>query len=223
MKTKILMREFVTHNVIRVILKKPKNYSFTPGQVADLTFSSGKLKDQKHPFTFANLPEDLVLEFIIKIYHGGDGFTEKISKVPMGTELEISKPFGTIMYKGKGIFIAGGAGITPFISILRNLKQEGKIIGNELIFSNKEQKDIIMEKELNEMFKDSPTDIMLVLTQDNKEGYYHGRIDKEFLESHIKDFVNNHFYICGPPIFMFDIRKNLKKLGAKVDSIVFEK
>ncbi len=223
MKTKILMREFVTHDVLRVIFEKPKSYKFICGQATDISFSSGKMKGNKHPFTFANLPEDLVLEFIMKVYHDGDHFTEEIEQVPIGTQLEIEKPFGTLIYQGPGVFIAGGAGITPFISILRDLKRKGKLKGNRLIFSNKEQRDIIIEKELKEMFKDSPTDLILTLTKQQIKGYENGRVDRNFLERHIKDFVGRKFYVCGPPLFMFEVRKTLKKLGADVESIIFEK
>lgn len=221
MKTKLLMKEFVTHDVMRFILEKPSGYKFVPGHATDISFAEGELKGDKHPFTFSGLPDDLVLEFIIKIYPGKN-FTSCLSRSKIGTELEIEEPFGDLDYKGEGIFIAGGAGITPFISILRNLKQKEKINGNKLIFSNKEQRDIIMEKELRNMFEDHPENLVLTLTKQEKEGYAYGRVDGEFLKKHIKRFNGQNFYICGPPMFIFEIRKTLKKLGANINEIIFE-
>ena len=54
-------------------------------------------------------------------------------------------------YKGKGVFIAGGAGVTPFISIFRDLKKQNKIGNNILIFSNKTEADIILKDEFVEL------------------------------------------------------------------------
>jgi ferredoxin-NADP reductase len=77
--------------------------------------------------------------------------------------------------KGPGYFIAGGAGITPFIAILRHLKKNGETSGNTLIFSNKTAADIIYENELKEILHD---DAHFILTRENKPGYISARIDK---------------------------------------------
>ncbi len=223
MKTKILFKEFCTHDVMHFVLEKPAGFTFVPGHATTLSFTSGKLKGQKHEFTFTSLPSDLVLEFTIKIYPEHKDFTLALSEAKVGTELDVEEPFGTIEYKHKGTFIAGGAGITPFIAILRDLRSKGKLAGNRLIFSNKTQADVILEKEFRSMFESSPSDLIFTLTREQKPGYESGRIDMDFLKKHIKDFKGRQFYICGPPMFLFQIRKDLKKLGAKIDEIVFER
>lgn len=93
------------------------------------------------------------MEFIIKKYPERDGVTKKLHRLRPADHLLITKPFGKITFQDKGIFIAAGAGITPFVAILRDLRKKGKVEGNTLIFSNKRQKDIILEKEFKEMFK----------------------------------------------------------------------
>jgi len=222
MKTKILSKKFITHDVIRLVLEKPKGFSFLPGHTTDLSFTTGPLKGKKHPFTLTSSNDDSVLEFIIKIYPKHKDFTDRLSNAKAGTELKISEPFGTIDYQGKGVFLAGGAGVTPFIAILRDLQKKNKLKDNKLIFSNKEQRDIILEKEFKEIFKDNPKDLILILTREKKKGYEQGRIDETLLKKYINKFEGQQFYICGPPIFTFEMRKILKKLGATVDSLVFE-
>ncbi len=217
-KIKILMKEFVTHNVKRFILEKPENYKFVPGQATDLSINLPEWKDEKRPFTFTSLNEDLVLEFTIKSYPERNGVTKKLHELSPGQELIITGPWGAIQYKGMGTFIAGGAGITPFLAIFRQLQKEGKLDGNKFIFSNKEQKDVILEKELKEMFKDN---LILILTQEKKKGYKNKTINKNFLKKHISYF-NQFFYICGPPGFVKGIKEALEKLGAKTDIIVVE-
>jgi len=215
---KLLMKEFVNHDVIRFVFEKPSGLIFTPGQATELSISGEE--DSWRPFTFASSPEDLVLEFIIKIYPEHGGVTEKLSKLIPGDEVRIKDIFGSIKYEDKGVFIAGGAGITPFIPILRNLKKKEKMQGNRLIFSNKTSKDVIIEKELREIF--SKEDLVLTLTQEeSKEGFEFGKIDEKFIEKHVKDF-GQKFYICGPPRFTKDIRGILEDKGAKPDSLIFE-
>ncbi|MGC9309702.1 MAG: flavodoxin reductase, partial [Candidatus Nanoarchaeia archaeon] len=125
----------------------------------------------------------------------------------------------TINYKCKGIFIAGGAGITPFIAILRHLKKQGKLEGNKLLFSNKKQGDIILEKEFKNMLGKHA---IFTLTDKQERGYESGRIDKSFLKKHIDDF-SQHFYICGPVAMVKDVGDALKELGANPESITIEK
>ncbi|MEK6945442.1 MAG: FAD-binding oxidoreductase [Nanoarchaeota archaeon] len=209
--------DFVSHNVKSFIVEKPNGYRFMPGQAADVSINKPGFEMKKRAFTICGLNDDLVLEFTIKKYK--DGVTEKLHELKPGDELIIEDPFGTISYKGKGVFIAGGAGVTPFIAISRQLKKENKLDGNTLIFSNKKKEDILFEKELVDMFKEN---LVLVLTEEKKKGYEYGKINKKFLKDRIKDF-GQHFYICGPPFFVKDIKNSLLELGAEEDFIITEK
>ena len=140
----------VTHDVNRYRFYKPEGFQFTPGQAADVSINLPEWKDEKRPFTFTCLNSDPYLEFTIKSYPN-NGVTQQLPNLKPGNELIISDPWGAIEYKGEGYFIAGGAGITPFIAILRQLFKDGKIKGNKLFFSNKTSKDIIYETELKNM------------------------------------------------------------------------
>jgi ferredoxin-NADP reductase len=216
-KVKILMIEFVTHDVKRFVLEKPKNYKFMPGQATLISINKKGWEDKRRPFTFTSLNSSLVLEFTIKGYKRG-GVTEELHKLKAGDELVIREPFGTINYQGKGVFIAGGAGITPFIAIIRQLKEDKKLWSNRLIFSNKTKKDILLEKELVEAFGN---DLILTLTDEKVEGYRNELINKDFLRNNIKDFKQN-FYVCGPSQFVSDIKKALQELGASAEALIFE-
>jgi predicted ferric reductase len=59
-------------------------------------------------------------------------FTEQLRCLQSGDEMIIEDAWGAIEYKGPGYFIAGGAGITPFVAILRSLFNENKLAGNTL-------------------------------------------------------------------------------------------
>ena len=215
---KILEVNQVTHDVKEFITEKPEGFSFEPGQATVVSVNKEGLKNEKRPFTFTSLNDDKNLEFTIKIYTDQHGVTDAMDDLRQGDELIINGPWGAIQYKGPGYFIAGGAGITPFLAILRQLKKEGKVDGNKLFFSNKTQKDIILEDELRDILGDQA---LFTLTREEDPGYYHGRIDEEFLKKHVEDF-NKPFYVCGTPEMTQEINQVLEKMGAPSDSIIFE-
>ncbi len=159
-KVKILTTKQVTHDVISFITEKPTGYKFKPGQATMVAVDKEGFRDEKRPFTFTSLNKDPHLEFIIKIYDDHNGVTRELGKTGFGNYLLIEEAWGAISYKGPGVFLAGGAGVTPFISIFRNLREQEKLEGNKLIFGNKTEKDIILKKEFQEMLGDNFVNIL---------------------------------------------------------------
>lgn len=210
----------VTHDVKQFRFEKPDGYTFTPGQATEVSIDKDGWHDKKRPFTFTSLNDDDYLEFVIKIYPDHDGVTEQIGKLKAGDQLIIDEPWGTIEYKKPGVFLAGGAGVTPFIAIFRDLHKKGEVNGNTLIFSNKTDKDIILKDEFEEILGDQ---FINVITDEptDEHLFLDGHIDKEFLDSKIDD-VEQAFYVCGPQPFNEAMMKHLKELGANPDALVFE-
>lgn len=216
---KIMSIENVTHDVKRFTIEKPKGYKFVPGQATEVAINKPEWKEERRPFTFTALNNAPNLEFTIKLYASHNGVTNALDKLKTGDELLIHDVWGAIEYKGKGVFIAAGAGITPFIAIFRQLYKDKLIDGNELIFSNKTSHDIILRDELHQMLDGN---FINVLTSEKIPGIHNKRIDKEYLKDMIKDF-KQHFYVCGPEKFTESVQQALIELGAEVDSVVIEK
>lgn len=216
---KIISITQITHNVRQFNLEKPEGFHFNPGQATEVSINEKEWKDEKRPFTFTCLNDDPYLQFTIKIYTDHNGVTNHLGQLQVGDELIIRDVWGAIEYKGPGYFIAGGAGITPFIAILRQLHKDGKLDGNTLFFSNNTDKDIILEQELETMLGNNVL-FTTTLQRDGKND--HRMIDINFLKAEVKDF-NKHFYVCGPDQMVVDINEALEKLGITSDSVVFEK
>jgi len=216
---RILHIEQITHDVKRFQVEKPDGYSFNPGQATEVSVNKPEFINKKGPFTFTCLNSEHYLEFTIKIYPQRQGKTNEIGKLNVGDELIIRDVWGTIAYKGKGVFIAGGAGITPFIAIIRDLQVKNEIKGNKLLFANKTKTDIILEEEFRSLFGE---DFVSILADEQVEGYSFGMIDEAFLKANIQDFSQN-FYLCGPPPMMNALIKLLKELGVAEDSITMER
>ena len=216
---KLLETKQVTHDVMQFRVEKPKGYVFTPGQATDVSINKPEWKEKKNPFTFTGLNDDPFLQFTIKRYPDHHGVTDQLHQLNTGDELILHDVWGAIEYFGPGVFLAGGAGITPFLAIFRQLHRQHQAKGNSLFFSNKTAADIIEKDELLDILGVNAT---FILSQDNAPGYLHTRIDKKFLQSQITDF-KQPFYICGPDQMVKDLGDTLQSLGANPESVVFEK
>jgi len=126
--------------------------------------------------------------------------------------------FGAIAYNGEGVFIAGGAGVTPFISILRYLQSKKEIGNNKLIFANKTKNDIILEQEFKDLLGNN---FINILSEDKADDYAHGQITEEFLKANIAD-LHKKIYLCGPEPMMEAIEQQLVNLGADEKAIIKE-
>ena len=208
----------VTHDVKQFIVEKPDGYKFTPGHATEVSINTEKWKNEKRPFTFTSLNEDDYLEFTIKIYPDHDGVTEQLGKLKSGDELIVRDTWGAIEYKGPGYIIAGGAGITPYIAMLRELKKKNKLDGIKLYYSNKSDKDIILKEELDTMLGKNAT---YVITDQKDTNFTNAYIDKDFLKKHIENF-DEKFYVCGPPKMTEEIGDILEKLGADPDAVTLD-
>lgn len=215
---KVLQAFYVTHDVKCFMVEKPENYDFIPGQATDVSINIPGWEQKVRPFTFTNLREQKCLEFIIKIYRDHEGVTNMLGHLNAGAELIIHDVFGGIQFKEPGIFIAAGSGITPFLSIFRDLYKQNKLRGNKLIYTNKTSDDVIMNAELRKMLKN---DYLNVFTRENVVGYVGRRIDRNFLIDTISNF-SQHFYVCGPTDFVENVTKILLDLGVTSDTLVVE-
>lgn len=214
----ILSIRHLTHDVLEIRTEKPSGYLFVPGQATEVSINRDVWREIKRPFTFTSIPADNYLEFIIKIYPAHNGMTGQLTTLDMDDELIIGEPWGAISYRGAGLFIAGGAGITPFVSIFRQLKLYDQLPGNKLIFANKSQEDIILENELNTLLGSQVTH---VLSNEIKDGYRSGFVSKEMIDANLSS-ISAHVYLCGPPVMMEAILLILTELGIDQSCITVE-
>lgn len=215
---KVKSIENVTHDVLKIVTEKPENFSFKPGQATEIAINKNGWKKEKRPFTFTCLPNADYLEFTIKTYPLHKSVTNQLLQLRENDELILHEVFGAIEYKGEGVFIAGGAGITPFISIFRYLQSINKTGANKLIYANKTKADIILEAEFKKLLG---SNFINILSDEKTEGYANGMITEDFIKQN-SNGLDKMFYVCGPPPMLEAIEKQLKNLQVKEDSIIKE-
>jgi ferredoxin-NADP reductase len=188
----------ITHDVLKIVTGKPQKFNFIPGQATEVSINKNEWKNKKRPFTFTSLPHNNYLEFTIKTYPLKKSVTNELLKLKINDELILHDVFGAIAFKGEGIFIAGGAGVTPFISIFRHLQSKNEIGSNKLIFANKTKDDIILADEFKKLLGEN---FINILSDEKVDGYAHGQITESFLKKNINGFGKS-VYLCGPPAMM---------------------
>jgi len=215
---KIKSIDHITHDVLRIVTEKPLHYTFTSGQATEVSIKKKGWQNEKRPFTFTCLPQDDYLEFTIKTYPSHHSVTNELMQLKKDDELILNDVFGTINYKGEGVFIAGGAGVTPFISILRNLHSKNEVGECKLIFANKTQGDIILEQEFKEILGNN---FINILSEEKVTGYENGIITMDFLQDNFGG-INQYFYLCGPPPMIEFVEKQLQDLNVGEKHLIKE-
>lgn len=214
---RILYAGFVTHDVKQLIVTRPEGLEYEPGQGVEIALDADGWRDEGRPFTPTGPKDGPVLEFTIKAYPERDGVTEKLHDLKPGAGLLMSGPFGTITDRGPGVFIAGGAGVTPFLAILRHMDAAAR--GNStLLFTNRTPADVICEKELRFLLGER---CHLTCTERSGPAYESSRIDASYLRGKIDD-LEQPFYVCGPPDFVEDVSDALTGMGVEAERIIVE-
>lgn len=214
-KIKLLKIEDVAKDVKKFYFKSNEKIDFISGNYAFLFNNKNpKTAGMQRPFTMTSTPNEEIVEFIIKKV---GVFTTELFNLKVGEELDIEAPHGVMTYDKekysdkKIIFIAGGTGITPFISMYKYVKKNNLNTNFKLFYSVKSREEIIKEIMFAEL------DSQIILSNEKIEGYGSGRIDKAYLIKNIssEELENSYIFVCGPPVMENAIEEILKEIGAK--------
>jgi ferredoxin-NADP reductase len=174
----------------------------------------------KIPYSIASAPGD-ELEFCIKIV--GGALTKRLDQMKVGDIVGIEQAGGHFAYNDekKVGMIAGGTGIAPIMSILRDAAKrniEGEFV---LFYSTRSKDSIIYREELEKLNKDERFRIIITLTRDEWEGET-GRVSKEMIERHVPDATALNWWICGPLSMAKERKDELISLGVEPKQIKIE-
>ena len=198
--------------------------SFKPGQFAWLTARSSPYLLREHPFSIASPPEALPrLEFGIK---GLGAFSKAIGDLKPGERVYLDGPYGvfsvdTFPDASGYVFVAGGIGITPVMSMLRSLAARRASQPLWLFYGNPSCDEIIYDEELTRLASRLNLHRVDVL-QDAPPGWdgETGKLTRAILERHLPaDRRGLAFFLCGPPPMIKAVRSELTDLGVPATHI----
>ncbi|XSG85471.1 MAG: ferredoxin reductase family protein [Methylohalobius sp. ZOD2] len=204
-----------------------RGMKFRPGQFAWLTLGNTPFSLQQHPFSIcSSAAQKDRLSFTAKAL--GD-FTSSWKSVRPGTRAWLEGPYGIFVHdaasKRSAVYIAGGIGITPIMSMLRTHRDLGADFPLWLIYANKNETAIIFREELDALAATLPLTLVHVLSDpsDEWEGET-GYVDADLLDRHLpEDDGAIEYFLCGPSPMMNIVEPELIARDVEMTRIYSER
>ncbi len=188
-----------------------------PGQFVFVTFYGSRLPEETHPFSMTSGTGERELKLVIKRL--GD-YTAKLKLLETGASAKVEGPYGGLSHARirnlRQIWIAGGIGITPFLSMARSLDESGYEI--DLYYATETSAQAHFLDELYEIADRDPRVRVVSVRKDNL-----GRLTAEDVCGTMRDLVHKDILICGPPAMMDSLLAQFRKLGVPDDRVHAER
>lgn len=218
--TKIEAVERLSNDTVKVVLDA--SFDFIPGQYINVSIPING-KDERRSYSICSGKGEPVAIAVKEIEKGTvSRWFNQEAKSEM--EIAISNPEGNFVRPAESkniVAIAAGSGITPIMSISKQIENEGGTV--RLYFGNKTEQDIIFRNEIDGLDKTSP---VYFLSREEKEGFEKGRITKQTLVEEFKADLSllrsDGFFLCGPEELIVDAREALEMFGVSKEKIHFE-
>jgi ferredoxin-NADP reductase len=217
MKLNLVRRKSEVPGVESFIFRPTESLSWRAGQYLHyvLHHEPTDSRGSDRWFTVASAPHEK--EVMITTRHAdekGSSFKSALFAMQVGEEIEISSVEGNFTVEDTGqeyVFIAGGIGITPFHSILKEADKNGEKLKVTLIYSNRSEQ-IPFKTELDGFVRNNPDLHIHYVTSPQ-------RIDYETISSIVSDMKKPIFYISGPAPMVFSLSENLENMQIPKDHI----
>ena len=222
-------REELAHGTLAFHFDKPAGFSFRPGQAIDLILpdpaASGK-EGERHAFSIVSAPHEGAL--VVATRMRGSAYKTTLARLPIGALAQVDGPFGSLTLHNKlgraAVLIAGGIGITPFMSMLRHAAFSALPQRLVLLYANRRPEDTAFLSELQRMEGEN-RNFRLVATMTRMGGSRlpwtgeTGAIDEALLERVAGELPDPVYYVAGPPPMVAAVRDTLERAGVDGDDI----
>ena len=221
----VVSKDHVTHDMRHLVLRlvEPGEIKFFPGQYMDIAVPG---TDQVRSFSMANTSSrDGLLEFVIKVYPDGLFSHFLDERVQPGVRLELTGPFGVFTLREGDqdlVFIGGGAGMAPILSLLRSMAERG--IGRKATFfyGARGRRDLCFEDEIRALAEKLP-DFSYVPALSHEEWDGENGLITDVVKRLVGNIAGAHAYVCGPPPMVEAALPLLETLGVPDKRIYYDK
>lgn len=214
-------------NTVSYFFEKPEDFQFEAGQYVYITLSKLNYPDERgdtRHFTIASSPKENYIQLTTRL-RGQSGYKKTLDELPIGSEVEARGPQGLLKLSKHSklitnyIFLAGGIGITPFRSIIKDVLENNLGLNIHLIYSNSDS-DFIFKEELTKWHEENKN-----LKIDFIDTSISGHVNTQMLQKLIPtyDIETTMFYAVGPNPFVNAMEEMLEGMKIPEDSIKTEK
>lgn len=211
-------------------LEKPVGFAYRPGQAMDLILpgphADANSPDARHTFSIVSAPHENQL--VVATRMRDSVFKRALGSLPIGTDVQIDGPFGSLtLHKNTaraGVLIAGGIGITPFMSMLRHAAKQQTPQDLLLLYSNRRPEDTAFLAELQQLEKHNPRFRLMATMTDMQHSTQSwdgatGKIDSSWIKQAVDGLAEPIFYVSGPPAMVEAMRQTLTAAGMDEDDV----
>jgi propane monooxygenase reductase component len=230
-EAEVVSNEPVTHDMRHLVLKltEPAELKFFPGQYVDITVPG---TEETRSFSMANVTsrDGGLLEFVIKVYPDGLFSHFLDAELAVGDRLHLTGPFGVFTLRegldSELIFVGGGAGMAPILSLLRSMAERGIHRKATYYYGARQRRDLCFDQELRDLADTLPNfryipALSEAAPDDNWDG------ETGLITDVVKRLAGNlagaHAYVCGPPPMVEAAQVMLAAAGVEEKRIYFDK
>lgn len=230
MKAKIKDKKEVAESTLKVVFDlMGQKIDFKAGQYIFISIPNSPYPDDKgnrRHFTISSPPEEKDIAITTRIRPSG--FKKWLSEAPIGSEIDLGMVTGEFIlpksFDKHLIFLAGGIGVTPFMSMLGHIKNQQLPFKVALIYSNRNRQSTAYFKELNSWTGQIPDfKVIMTMTEDPDWPGEKRKIDAGFIKDYLPDPNLQTYYISGPPAFAEGMKKVLEEVEVSGSDIKLER
>ncbi len=226
----LLSRDEIAEQTMAFHFARPADFDFKPGQAIDLVLpasvDTADDANRRHAFSIVSAPfED---ELVVATRMRDSVFKRALRSLHVGAQVTIDGPFGSLgLHKDSaraGVLIAGGIGITPFVSMLRTAAQNHQQHRLTLLYSNRRPEDAAFLAELQRLeAQNTHFRLLATMTQMSASSRpwdgLTGPIDSERIQSVLGELPRPIFYVTGPPAMVEAMHQSLAQAGIDDDDV----
>ena len=227
--TKLRRREEVAERTMAFYFDKPAGFQFKAGQSVDLTLIDPPESDSEgntRTFSIASAPQDS--ELMVATRMRDSAFKRVLALLPIGSPMQVDGPMGSFTLHQNAakpaVFLTGGIGITPFLSMARQAVAEKLPRSLYLFYSNRRPEDAAFLEDIQNLADASSTFhfIPTMTKMARSSQAWHGPtgfIDREMLVGQLSNLHGPIYYLAGPPGMVAAMRQMLSSAGVDEDDI----
>ena len=232
LKVKEIVKE--TNDTVSVSFQVPEDlkeaYAFTPGQYLTLKLTINN-EEQRRSYSICSSSAEDITVAVKRVENGlVSSYLNEVLKE--NDEIDVMTPEGNFTLetdqakKRKFVGFAAGSGITPIMSMIKQLSMDEKETVFTLFYSNKMESDVIFKHQLDQLAGDNLKINYIYTRQKLNNPLLEGRIDKskatELIKADLSCLNADAFYLCGPEEMIFNVKSALEEFGVLNTKIKFE-
>jgi len=230
--SRLIGRDVVAHETLACVLERPTGFVFRAGQYIDITLPEPRITDLLGPtrsFSIASAPTERELLIVMRMR--SSAFKRSLIEMPLGASVLIDGPADDLsLTLGDGrpvVLLAGGVGIAPFLSAVREAAATGTSLDATLFYSNRRPEDAAYLRELCVLtshvpgFRCIPT---MTRTRDSRAAWTGetARLGIPMLERHLPAVRGPRYYLSGSTTFISGLCQEIERAGVPGPDIRIE-